>query len=45
MLSQKPTAEDQEFFERPPFPSVFAALMVLAAGDVAIAVSMILSLG
>jgi hypothetical protein len=41
-----PQTEAQEFFKEAfPFPSAFTAIAVLAAGDFAIVVSMLLSLG
>jgi hypothetical protein len=46
LLSRKSKTEAQTFFEETyPFPSVAAALIALAMGDVAIAISVVLSLG
>jgi hypothetical protein len=46
MILHTPQTEAQEFFKEAfPFPSAFTAFAVLAAGDVAIVVSMLLSLG
>jgi hypothetical protein len=46
LLSRKSKTEAQAFFEETyPFPRVVVALASLAIGDVAIAVSMMLSLG
>jgi hypothetical protein len=46
MMLHNPKTEAQEFLKEAfPFPSAFTALAVLAAGDVAIVVSMLLSLG
>jgi hypothetical protein len=46
LLSRNSRIQAQAFFEETyPFPSVVAALALLAIGDVAIAVSMVLSLG
>jgi hypothetical protein len=46
MMLLKPKTEAQEFFKEAfRFPSAFTALAVLAAGDVAIVVTTILSLG
>jgi hypothetical protein len=45
LLSRTSRTEAQAFFEETyPFPSVVAALAALGLGDVAIAVSMVLSL-
>jgi hypothetical protein len=45
-LSLKSKSEAQAFFEETyPFPSVAAALIALAIGDIGIALSMVLSLG
>jgi hypothetical protein len=44
LLRSKSKTEEQAFFEEVcPFPTVFLALMALGIGDVAIAVSMVLS--